>query len=281
MKKAVFSRKVHEKNGSRLIYYPQMPFRSKIFVFVFILSSFTYFIIFGFLSNIFILFNDDGTVFTLIPPLLGSGQGSNHNHSHTSGHDNLALKSNNLHSNSSLQSGNLNSHIAHSNHDMEIPETIDQNFTTFDADSKSYPSYSLIICCNNFGYVPMLTIYINSNFSFLIIPLNFFMGVVVSLLVGLNTSMNIFVIKQLKINLKNLSKGNLFGGLGLTAGLLIGCPTCAGSFLYSIAGFSSLIAFSSLSLYQMLFVVISIPLLIVSLVLITNLLRKRLFNVCR
>ena len=167
------------------------------------------------------------------------------------------------------------------NHVVDISETSDQEFVISDANPVSYPSYRLIICCNNFGYVPMLTIYINGNFSFLIIPLNFFMGIVISLLVGLNISLNIFVIKQLKINFRNLSKGNLFSGIGLTSGLLIGCPTCAGSLLYSIVGFSSLIAFSSLSLYQMFFVVISIPFLILSLFILTNLLRKRLWNVCR
>ena len=150
-----------------------------------------------------------------------------------------------------------------------------------DVGTRLYPGYRLIICCNNFGYVPMLTIYINSNISFLLIPLNFFMGIVISLLVGLNITLNIFVIKQLKTNFGNLSKGNLFSGIGLTSGLLIGCPTCAGSLLYSIIGFSSLIAFSSLSLYQMFFVVISIPFLIISLFILTNLLRKRLCNVCR
>lgn len=165
--------------------------------------------------------------------------------------------------------------------DVNISEPSIQESTISDVDSLSYPGYRLIICCNNFGYVLMLTILINSSSSFLLIPLNFFLGIVISLFVGLNISLNIFVIKQLQINFTNVSKGNLFSGLGLTSGLLVGCPTCAGSLLYSIAGFSSLITFSSLGLYQMFFVVISIPFLMVSLVLMTNLLRKRLCNVCR
>ena len=282
IKKSLFSSKIRETNGSKLIYYLQMPFRNKIYKVVFIFSSFAYFIFFGFFSNMFIFFNEDGTVFSLIPPLLGSGQNINHNHSHTTSHTSHNLDSNQSQSNQALQSGDLDLHaMINPNHVVDISGTSDQEFVNSDANPVSYPSYRLIICCNNFGYVPMLTIYINSNFSFLIIPLNFFMGIVISLLVGLNISLNIFVIKQLKINFRNLSKGNLFSGIGLTSGLLIGCPTCAGSLLYSIVGFSSLIAFSSLSLYQMFFVVISIPFLILSLFILTNLLRKRLWNVCR
>lgn len=273
IKRAIFSKKVHETNGSRLIYYLQMPFRKNNYVIVFILSFFAYFIFFGFLSNMFILLNEDGTVYSLIPSVLNSNP-SNHLHSSHTNHT-----SDHLQAIKALESGNLDFHAAHPNHLVGIPEPTDQESTISEVDAISYPGYRLIICCNNFGYVPMLTVYINSNFSFLLIPLNFFIGVVISLLVGLNISLNIFVIKQLQINFSNFSKGNLFSGLGSTSGLLVGCPTCAGSLLYSIAGFSSLITFSSLGLYQMFFVVISIPFLIISLVIMANLLRKRLCTV--
>ncbi len=280
IKKALFSSKNRETDGSKLLYYLQMPFRNKIYVVVFILSSFAYFIFFGFLSNMFILFNEDGTVFSLIPPILSSNQ-SHHNNSQHGNHSMLGHESDYLRSIPALQSGELELHAAHPNHMVDISKLDIEESINSEVDSMTYPAYRLIICCNNFGYVPMLTIYINSNFSFLLIPLNFFIGIIISLLVGLNISLNIYVIKQLQINFRNLSKGNLFSGFGLTSGLLVGCPTCAGSLLYSIIGFSSLIAFSSLSLYQMFFVTISIPFLIVSLVIMTNLLRKRLSNVCR
>ena len=34
-----------------------------------------------------------------------------------------------------------------------------------------------------------------------------------------------------------LSKRNFFSFLGMSSGLFVGCPTCAGSFFYSLAGF--------------------------------------------
>jgi hypothetical protein len=260
-----------------------MPFRNNNYIIIFILSFLAYFTFFGFLSNMFILFNEDGTVFSLIPPLLDSGHGGNHNNSNATSHsdDHNLHPNHHLQSTSSLQSEDAGLHTLHSNQNVNNSKSHIQESTISDVDSFSYPGYGLIICCNNFGYVPMLTIYINSNFSFLIIPLNFYIGIVISLLVGLNISLNIFLIKHLKINFRNLSKGNLFSGLGLTTGLLIGCPTCAGSLLYSIVGFSTLITFSSLGLYQMFFVAISIPFLILSLVIMANFLRKRLTNVCR
>ena len=117
-----------------------------------------------------------------------------------------------------------------------------------------YPKYNLIICCNSLGYVPMIILSVNSNFSFLIIPINFLLGIVISILVGMNVTFNIFLLKQIK-SLK-LSKRSFFSFLGMSSGLFVGCPTCAGSFFYSLAGFSSIITFSYLSVYQIIFVII-------------------------
>ncbi len=63
-----------------------------------------------------------------------------------------------------------------------------------------YPKYNLIICCNSLGYVPMLIVSINSNFSFLLIPINFLLGLVISILVGFNMTFNIIFIETTKIN---------------------------------------------------------------------------------
>jgi hypothetical protein len=142
-----------------------------------------------------------------------------------------------------------------------------------------YPKYNLIICCNSVGYVPMVILSINSNFSFLLIPINFFLGLVISTLVGFNTTFNIYLLKQLKS--MKLSKRNLLSFVGISSGLFVGCPTCAGSFFYSIAGFSSLITFSYLSTYQIMFILISIPLLIINMVIMAKLLQRRYLNSCK
>ena len=109
-----------------------------------------------------------------------------------------------------------------------------------------YPKYNLIICCNSLGYVPMLILGINSNFSFLLIPMNFLLGIIISVLVGFNLTLNIYLLEKIKS--MRQSKRNFFSYVGISSGLFVGCPTCAGSFFYSLAGFSSLITFSYLKL---------------------------------
>lgn len=273
---ALFS-KGNDKDDSKLIAHLKAPFKEKRFALVFGLSSIIYFTFFGFLTNMFILFDNEGNVISLIPSSLGLGSTHHNSMDHSSINHQSARPS----SHEVLQAEDAGLHAAtHPQHQtLVIKDKDNESGVSDELNQISYPGYRIIICCNNFGYVPMLTIYINSNFSFLLIPLNFFLGIIISVLVGLNVSLNLFVIKRLSINIKSLSKGNVFGSLGLSTGLLIGCPTCAGSLLYSIAGFSSLIAFSSLSLYQIFFIVLSIPFLIISLFIMTKLLRTNICNI--
>jgi NADH:ubiquinone oxidoreductase subunit 6 (subunit J) len=78
-----------------------------------------------------------------------------------------------------------------------------------------------------------------------------------------------------------LTKKNFYGLLGMSSGLFVGCPTCAGSFFYSLAGFSSLITFSALSLYQIVFIIISVPLLILSVIAMAKLSQKKFLDSCK
>ena len=84
-----------------------------------------------------------------------------------------------------------------------------------------------------------------------------------------------------KIKSMRQSKRNFFSYVGISSGLFVGCPTCAGSFFYSLAGFSSLITFSYLSFYQIIFVIISIPLLIFSIIVMAKLLQKKYLDSCK
>ncbi len=230
IKRAFFSTKYYELNPSKLVYYIQSSLKSRNYKILFILITAIYFVFFGFLSNFFVFFNNDGTVFSIFPSYQ---------------HDKMNMTNNDR-----------------------------MNMT-----NNYYPKYNLIICCNSIGYVPMLILSINSNFSFLLIPLNFLLGVIISILVGFNIALNIYLLKQIKS--MKLSKRSFFSFLGMSSGLFVGCPTCAGSFFYSLAGFSSLITFSYLSMYQIIFVIISIPLLIISMVVMTKLLQKKYLDSCK
>ena len=166
------------------------------------------------------------------------------------------------------------------NHTHDNMNMKNMNMKNMNMTSKiNYPSYNLIICCNSIGYVPMLILSINSNFSFLLIPINFLLGLIISILVGLNISLNVYILKQIR-SIK-LSKRNLIGFVGLSSGLFVGCPTCAGSFFYSIAGFSSLITFSFLSAYQIIFIIITIPLLLINLVIMAKVLQGKFSDSCK
>ncbi|MDQ6723350.1 MAG: hypothetical protein M3Z01_03685 [Thermoproteota archaeon] len=230
VKRAFFSKKYYDTNPSKLIYYVQSSLKSSNYRIFFILITMVYFVFFGFLSNFFVFFNNDGTVFSVFP---------------NQQHDNMKMTNNDS---------------------MKMTNTY-------------YPKYNLIICCNSIGYVPMLILSINSSFSFLLIPLNFILGMIVSFLVGFNITINIYLLKQLKS--MKLSKRSFFSFLGMSSGLFVGCPTCAGSFFYSLAGFSSLITFSYLSIYQIIFIIISIPLLILSVVVMAKLLQKKYLDSCK
>jgi hypothetical protein len=232
IKMAFFSKKYYVLNQSKLIYHIQSSFKSSKYKFLFLLITIVYFVFFGFLSNFFVIFNNDGTVFSLF---------SNHQH------DNM---------------------------NMNMTKNDSTNMTKF-----HYPKYNLIICCNSLGYVPMLIIGINSNFSFLLIPMNFLLGIIISVLVGFNLTLNIYLLEKIKS--MKLSKRNFFSYVGISSGLFVGCPTCAGSFFYTLAGFSSLITFSYLSFYQIIFVIISIPLLIFSIIVMAKLLQKKYLDSCK
>jgi hypothetical protein len=236
VKMTFLSKKYFEENPLKLIYHIQFPLQFKIYKNIFIITAIIYFVFFGFLSNFFIIFNNDGTVFSLVP---------------------------------SIQQ---NQQQRHDNMDM-IKED------NFSVENHNYPKYNLIICCNSFAYVPMLIVALNMNFSFLLIPLNFLLGLIISILVGINISINIYILRHIKS--MQLSKRNFFGILGMSSGLFVGCPTCAGSFFYSLAGFSSLITFSYLGFYQILFISITIPILIISIITMAKISLKKYSNSCK
>lgn len=269
--RTLYVKEANKINSS--IHYLQIPFKQRNYRWIFILSSIIYFAFFGLLTNMFIFFNEDGTVYSIIP-LINQETGG-HNSSLHSDHSILGHESDYEESIKALQSDDLDIHAAHPQHQAEITELEKQETSLSKFDDMIYPTYRLVICCNSFGYVPMAIFYLSSNFSFLMIPLNFFLGVTISLLVGINVTLNIFLFKRLRISYgSSVSKRSIFSGLGLSSGLLVGCPTCAGSLLYSLVGFSSLVTFSSLGLYQIFFIIISIPFLIGSIIVTSRLVRN-------
>ena len=149
------------------------------------------------------------------------------------------------------------------------------NVTNSFEDKKLIPSIKIVPCCNTIGYVPMTYIYLTENFFIFLIPINIVLLFIVSLLVGFNIAINIFMIKKLKED--NNKQSKFLGSIGATCGLFIGCPTCAGSIIAAIFGFSAGTAtISLLASFQTIFIIISIPALISAPFLIAKTLKNKI-----
>jgi hypothetical protein len=140
------------------------------------------------------------------------------------------------------------------------------------------PSISVVTCCNIPGYVPLFAAYITNHFLILLIPINIILAVVISVLVGFNISLNLFAYKMMKV--QGTRKLTFFESIGVSTGLFVGCPTCAGSLFSALFGFGSGgTAVALLAPFQTLFIIISIPALIISPFLIARLIRAR--TICK
>ena len=113
-------------------------------------------------------------------------------------------------------------------------------------------------CCGDPGYMPKIVYNITEHLGLQIIPINFILQVIVSYLVGLNTSIAVSAYTISK-------KGRGASSIGAAAGLFIACPTCAGTFLSIFVGTASGIALTiALAQLQTLFIAISIPILVLT-----------------
>ena len=131
------------------------------------------------------------------------------------------------------------------------------------------PSAHMNACCGEPGYMPTIIVYITEHIGLQIIPINLVLVVVVSYLVGLNTAL---AIKAISITKRS-------GGLtsiGATTGLFIACPTCVRTFFAIFIGSSSAVTFTViLTQLQTLFVCITIPILLLTPILIAKKMQKK------
>jgi hypothetical protein len=110
--------------------------------------------------------------------------------------------------------------------------------------------------CGEIGYMPKVIIYLTEHVGLQIIPINLVLQIVVSYLVGLNTSIAISA-----YTISKKSRG--VSTIGAATGLFIACPTCAGTFLSIFIGTASGIALSiALTQMQTILIGISIPILL-------------------
>jgi hypothetical protein len=124
-------------------------------------------------------------------------------------------------------------------------------------------SWNVAACCGSVGTVPALIFYLapQAHLALQILPIDALFAVVVPILVGFNVTVAAHSVRN------RVVRGNVgwMSTLGVLTGLFTGCPTCAGLFLASaFGGLGATSLAVALAPYQMIFVVVSIPLLAAS-----------------
>jgi hypothetical protein len=149
-----------------------------------------------------------------------------------------------------------------------------KNNISFIEQGITIPSVNIVPCCNIPGYVPMLTAYLTDHFLVLLIPINIILAITVSVLVGFNIALSLYTLKFIKMA-KN--KAPFIQSIGLTGGLFVGCPTCAGSIFSALLGISAGTTIATLALFQTLFIAITIPALVISPLLMIHRIQRKSF----
>jgi hypothetical protein len=144
---------------------------------------------------------------------------------------------------------------------------------SFSEQGITVPSVNVIACCNMPGYVPMLTVFSTDHFLIMIIPINIILAVIVSVMVGFNISLTLYAFNLEKA--QNTKRVSSVGSIGAISGLFVGCPTCAGSLFSMLLGYSVGTTMAVLAQFQTLFILISIPSLILAPFLIGRGIRSR------
>ena len=130
------------------------------------------------------------------------------------------------------------------------------------------PSAHMNVCCGEPGYMPTIIVYITEHVGLQIIPINIVLVIIVSYLVGLNTALAVRAISITK-------KSGGLTSIGATTGLFVACPTCVSTFFALFIGSTSAITFTViLTQLQTLFVGITIPILLLTPILIAKKIQK-------
>jgi hypothetical protein len=135
------------------------------------------------------------------------------------------------------------------------------------------PSWRITTCCSTLpGSMPVFSAYVFDNLIILLIPLNIILGAVLSVLVSVNITLILY--RMLERDTQNCSKGRKISSLGgfggAAAGLFTACPICAGTFFSALIGVitgvsaASAITTAVLTPYQLIFISITIPMLLLS-----------------
>jgi hypothetical protein len=133
------------------------------------------------------------------------------------------------------------------------------------------------------GYVPTMAAYFTEHIGLLIMPINFFIILIVSALVGFNAVISIYAFdnRPKRSTATTTTTAHFLGAIGVTTSLFAACPTCASFYLFTImAGSLAPTVAAFTATFYAVFIALSIPLLIVTPFLTALSLRRALFSSC-
>jgi hypothetical protein len=124
----------------------------------------------------------------------------------------------------------------------------------------STPGWLYFTCCGDTGTVPKLVVYLSPalHLGMVLVPLTLLFVFVVPLLVGFNVALSYYALRQASFPMS----GRWLVSSGAVVGLFTACPTCAGLFLASSVGGIGTTLAVALAPYQLLFIAVTIPVLL-------------------
>lgn len=115
------------------------------------------------------------------------------------------------------------------------------------------------------GYVPTMAIHVTDQIGILIIPINLLISILISILVGFNGMITVYVIKRLPkgMRLRTCPSPTIMNFLSSIIGIFAACPTCASFYIFAalMGSIAPTIAAFTATFYTV-FLGTSIPLII-------------------
>lgn len=135
------------------------------------------------------------------------------------------------------------------------------------------PSMVEVVCCGSFGQMPQFVIYVSQSLAMLVIPINVILMVTVSWLVGLNSAVTTYAIRN---GSRKGGRTQLLTGVGSFIGLFTACPTCASFFLLTAVGLTGAESLAvSLASFQGIYVGAGIIILVLAPILASSRLSRQ------
>ena len=141
-------------------------------------------------------------------------------------------------------------------------------------------SWSAVACCGGYGSIPMIVVYLLPplHLGLQLVPLDLMLLVVIPILIAFNFAVASFAFR----NRPTGSRLTWLSGFGAAVALFTSCPTCAGYFLgSSLGGLAATSLAVALAPYQVAFVVVSVPVLLLSPLLVARNISRGLRDGCR